>query len=145
MDYLISGVPIWKDIHREKNMAFYLYLTALRKINSRSVKALHVKSIILKHRRRASLVGQWLRVCLPMHGTWVHALVQKDPTCSRATKPVCYNYWACTLEPVSHNYWNPSATTTEACVPRAHAPKQEKSLQWETCAPQQRVAPACCK
>ena len=58
-----------------------------------------------KSKRRASLVGQWLRICLPMQGTQVWALVQEDPTCREATKPVCHNYWACALEPASHNYW----------------------------------------
>ena len=33
------------------------------------------------------------------------------------------------------------ATTTEARVPRAHAPQQEKLPQWEILAPQWRVAP----
>ena len=55
--------------------------------------------------RGASLVVQWLRIRLPMQGTRVRALVQEDPTCHRATKPVCHNYWACALEPASHNYW----------------------------------------
>ena len=54
-----------------------------------------------------SLVAQWLRIRLPMQGTQVRALVREDPTCRRATKPVCYDYWACTLEPASHNYWAP--------------------------------------
>ena len=40
-----------------------------------------------------------------MQGTWVRALLQEDPTCCGATKPVHHNYWACTLEPASHNYW----------------------------------------
>ena len=53
----------------------------------------------------ASLVAQWLRIRLPMQGTWVRALVWEDPTCRGATKPVCHSYWACALEPVSHNYW----------------------------------------
>ena len=53
----------------------------------------------------ASLVAQWLWIRLPMQGTRVQALVQEDPTCRGATKPVRHNYWACTLEPVSHNYW----------------------------------------
>ena len=44
----------------------------------------------------ASLVAQWLRICLPMQGTWVWALVWEDPTCRRAAKPVRHNYWACT-------------------------------------------------
>ena len=51
-----------------------------------------------------SLLVQWLRIRLPMQGTWVRALVQEDTTCSGATKPVCHNYWSCALEPASHNY-----------------------------------------
>ena len=45
----------------------------------------------VKH-TRASLVAQWLRICLPMQGTWVQALVWKDPTCRGATRPVSHNY-----------------------------------------------------
>ena len=41
---------------------------------------------------RTSLVAQWLRMCLSMQGTRVRALVQEDPTCHGATKPVRYNY-----------------------------------------------------
>ena len=59
----------------------------------------------IKYHYRASLVAQWLRICLPMQGTQVQALAGEDPTCRRATKPVLHNYWACTLEPASHNYW----------------------------------------
>ena len=44
----------------------------------------------------ASLVVQWLRICLPMQGTQVRALVWEDPTCRGATRPVSHNYWACT-------------------------------------------------
>ena len=40
-----------------------------------------------------------------MQGTWVRALVQEDPTCCGATKPVSHNYSACAVEPTSHNYW----------------------------------------
>ena len=38
------------------------------------------------------LVVQWLRICLPMQGTWVRFLVQEDPTCRGATKPAHRNY-----------------------------------------------------
>ena len=38
-----------------------------------------------------SLVAQWLRVCLPMQGTRVRALVWEDPTCRGATGPVSHN------------------------------------------------------
>ncbi|KAJ8795970.1 hypothetical protein J1605_002732 [Eschrichtius robustus] len=40
----------------------------------------------------ASLVAQWLRICLPMQGTQVRALVREDPTYRGAMKPVCHNY-----------------------------------------------------
>ena len=92
----------------------------------------------------ASLVAQWLRICLPMQGTQVRALVWEDPTCRGATKPMRHSYWACALEPTSHNYWahvpqlleptchnhwSPCATTTEAHAPRACAPQQGKPQQ----------------
>ena len=41
---------------------------------------------------RASLVAQWLRICLPVQGTRVQALVWDDPTCRGATRPVSHNY-----------------------------------------------------
>ena len=69
-----------------------------------------------------SLVAQWLRVCLPMQGTRVRALVWEDPTCCGAIRPVSHNYWAC---------------ASGAC-----APQQERPWQWEARAPWWRVAPA---
>ena len=47
---------------------------------------------VIKTLHGTSLVAQWLRICLPMQGTWVRALVQEDPTCRGATKPVRHNY-----------------------------------------------------
>ena len=44
------------------------------------------------HHLETSLVAQWLRIRLPMPGTWVRALVQEDTTCHGATKPVHHNY-----------------------------------------------------
>ena len=41
---------------------------------------------------RASLVVQWLRICLPMQGTRVRALAWEDPTCHGAARPVSHNY-----------------------------------------------------
>ncbi|KAJ8786650.1 hypothetical protein J1605_006139 [Eschrichtius robustus] len=41
---------------------------------------------------RASLVAQWLRICLPMQRTRVRALVWEDPTCRGATRPVSHSY-----------------------------------------------------
>ncbi|KAJ8786102.1 hypothetical protein J1605_006536 [Eschrichtius robustus] len=50
------------------------------------------KNSITKCASGASLVAQWLRICLPTQGTQVRALVQEDPTCHGATKPMCHNY-----------------------------------------------------
>ena len=51
------------------------------------------KTIIQKEScTRASLVAQRLRICLPMQGTRVRALVWEDPTCRGATRPVSHNY-----------------------------------------------------
>ena len=48
-----------------------------------------------RSKAEAFLVAQWLRICLPMQGTWVQALVWEDPTCCGATGSVSQNYWAC--------------------------------------------------
>ena len=40
----------------------------------------------------ASLVAQWLRICLLVRGTRVRALVWEDPTCHGAAGPVSHNY-----------------------------------------------------
>ena len=72
---------------------------------------------------RASLVVQWLGVCLPMQGTRVRALVWEDPTCHGAAGPVSHDCWAC---------------ASGAC-----APQQGRLRWWEAHAPQWRVAPAC--
>ena len=88
------------------------------------------------------LVAQWLRICLPVQGTRVRALVREDPICHGATKPVRHNYWACTLEPVSHNYW---ARVPQLLQPMCLEPvlrNKEKPPQWEARTLQQRVAPA---
>ena len=40
----------------------------------------------------ASLVAQWLRICLTVQGIRVRALVWEDPTCRGATGPVSHNH-----------------------------------------------------
>ena len=47
---------------------------------------------IYKTETGASLVAQWLGICLPMQGTQVHAPVREDPTCRGADRPVSRNY-----------------------------------------------------
>ena len=55
-------------------------------------KFIVINAYIKKRERGTSLVSQWLRICLPMQGTRVQALVQEDPTGCRAAKPVHHNY-----------------------------------------------------
>ena len=47
---------------------------------------------------------------------------QVDSTCFGATKPVCHNYRALTLEPARHNYGSP-------CALEPRALQQEKPTQ----------------
>ena len=71
---------------------------------------------------RTSLVAPWLRICLPIQGTWVWSLVQEGSTCCGATKPVCHSYWSLrALKTAFH----------------------KRSLQWQACALRWRVAPTC--
>ena len=51
----------------------------------------------------ASLVAQWLGVCLPMQGTRVRALAWEDPPCRGATGPVSTITEPARLEPVLRN------------------------------------------
>ncbi|KAJ8792811.1 hypothetical protein J1605_003996 [Eschrichtius robustus] len=48
--------------------------------------------IVQKQKQWTSLVAQWLRIHLPMQGSQVRALVQEDPTCCGAAKPMHHNY-----------------------------------------------------
>ena len=66
----------------------------------------------------ASLVVQWLEICLAMWSTWIQSLLWEDPTCCRAAEPTSQNYWAHvphywsqhTLEPV---LWNKGSHCSE--------------------------------
>ena len=57
------------------------------------------------------LVAQWIRIRLPMQGTWVWTLIQEDSPCLGAIKPMGHNYWARALgarmpqlpKPLLHN------------------------------------------
>ena len=59
-----------------------------------------------------------------MQKTWVQPLVQEDPTCQEAIKPLYLNYWARMQQ------------LLKPMFPRTHAPQQEGPLQWENTAKQ---------
>ena len=47
-------------------------------------------------------VWRW-EICLPVQGTWVWSLVQKEPTCHGAAGPMHHNSWSLrTREPMLH-------------------------------------------
>ena len=75
---------------RENNMEGWVLL-------SRVVREDFPKEMTFRMRSQrwedgASLVAQWLRICLLMQETRVRALVWEDPTCRGATRPVSHNY-----------------------------------------------------
>ena len=89
-----SSLDLWLEYPCQFFFFFYLEAAILENGN----RAKKTSSL------RTSLVAQWLRICLPMQGTRVQALVREDPTCRGATKPVRHNYWSLhVLEPVLRN------------------------------------------
>ena len=76
-----------------------------------------------------------------MQKTQVWSLDHEDPTYCEETKPVFHKYRACTLEPRSPNYWAHVLQLLKPALSRARA-LQEKTPQWEACAPQLEKAPA---
>ena len=76
-----------------------------------------------------SLVAQWIRIHLPVQGTWVGPLVQEDLTCHGATKPVRHNYWTCALEPMRCSYWSLQAESLCSATREARA-LQLQSSPW---------------
>ena len=73
---------------------------------------------------------QWLRIHLPMQGTWVLSLVWEDSTCHGATKLIGHSYWAHTPQ-LPKPAWS-----------RRSALQQERPWQWETHTPQAERSPA---
>ena len=78
----------------------------------------------------ASLVAQWLRICLPMQGTRVRALVWEDPTCHGCN-------WAREPQLLSLRVWSLCSATREAAIVRGprtamksgpHLPHLEEAL-----------------
>ena len=57
------------------------------------MQRLHLNTVALKEKTTwASLVVQGLRIHLAMQGEPVQSLVQEDPICCRAPKPMPHNY-----------------------------------------------------
>lgn len=96
----------------------------------------------------ASLVAQWERIHLPMQAIRVRSLAGEDPSCLRATKSVCHNYWAWVLEPsfstgentavrslCMHHDWSVDPTRSNQRKPKRSnedpaQPKLKKIFKW---------------
>ena len=112
----------------------------------------------------ASLVTQWLRIHFAVRGAQIQSLVPENPTCHRATKPVCHNFRASAQEPGSHSYWDPVRVCRAVSVVSGylwpHAPwparssihriLQARTLQWAAIAfswrpsqPRDRILDSC--
>ena len=69
--------------------------------------------------------GSEVKNRLPVQETRVWSLGQEDPTCHRAAKPVCHNYWACALEQRSPGEW--SQRTLEPMLRNKRSRHKKKS------------------
>ena len=126
--YGSSNIPTFGYTAANAAIAFSFILPCFIKIRGRVVgRKFHPFRTVKSKPTGTSLVTQWLRILLPMQGTWVRALVWEDPTCRGATKPLGRNYWACALEHTSHNYWarvpqllKPARLEPMLCNKRSH-------------------------
>ena len=79
-EILMSDYIVYKRLHeRDKCLIFVHEYSSI------------LKSAFKTNAKGASLVAQWLRICLLMQGTRVRALVWEDPTCHGAAGPVSHN------------------------------------------------------
>ena len=69
---------------------------------------------------KTSLVVQWIRIHLPLQGTWVQSLVREDSACHRRLKPTHHNDWA----------WAP-----KACALRKRSPAMRGLCTATKCSP----------
>ena len=70
-------------------------------------------------------MAHWLRIRLPMQGTWVRALVWEDPTCRGATKARAPQLPSLCSRARVPQLLSLRATTTEAHTPRPRALQRE--------------------
>ena len=79
------------DKFLEKHNLLRVNQAEIENIN-RPITSTEIETLIKNLPTGASLVVQWLRICLPMQGTQVRALVWEDPTCRGTTGPMSHNY-----------------------------------------------------
>ena len=69
--------------------------------------------------RKATVVAQWKRICLLMSETSGLTLLQEDPICHRASKPVCAQPLSLLLQSLGATALSPCSTTGDATTMRS--------------------------
>ena len=97
------------SLHRKRQIYLLLLIEVLVFLSSRLAEnTTHclcrvIRPCLLPYKNdvwRTSLVVQWLRTCLLMHGMLIQSLVWEDNTCRGATKPMLHSDGACVLQPL---------------------------------------------
>ena len=99
------GIRCWK-LHRRLRWEWVLQQvgrTACQRVLAVLVLSGRETNWPLEMGARDSLAVQWLGIHIAVQDIPVWSLVWEDPTWCKATKSMCHNYWACTLELVSCN------------------------------------------
>ena len=66
---------------------------------------------------------------------WFQSLVQENPICCAATKPMCHNYWSlCALVSAHHNYWAHMLQLLKSVHLSSYSTREASG--WEACVPQ---------
>ena len=87
------GIQRWFSICKSINVTHHINSTRDKNHMIPSIDA--EKAFDKIQHPGASLVAQWLGVCLPVQGTRVRALVWEDPACRGEAGPVSHDCWAC--------------------------------------------------
>ena len=70
------------------NIHYLFSISTLHSVASASKEqGTSLETVSSKLNLRTSWVMQWLRIHLPMQGTWVRAMVQEDPKCVEQLSP----------------------------------------------------------
>ena len=98
-------------------------------VNNYANSSITIKKIV--RLIRVFLVVQWLRIHFAVQGTLVQSLVQEDPACCRATKPVCHDYRAHVLQLLQSVHLEPALCNNRSCQnenPTQHSEEQPLPL-----------------
>ena len=96
LSYQFARILLFLCVCPENLMFLDTLSSKIREINNHFLSLIppgFQKCIIIYHNGKhwASLVAQWLRICLLMQETRVRALVWEDPTCHGAAGPVSHS------------------------------------------------------